>query len=937
MMIIPLLSLLIGGQLSGNVMADESKLKIRELAAIETQGMSIRKLESFLTRHRNDPREPIFLNRLADLHLEKSGISFQYTEGESVRTHKKFFSTSLQDAIRTLDRLIRQYPNQSMIPEAYFKRARAHRELGNITASRNDLLHLMSNHPDFPYLDSALLDLAIYAQDENHHGDALKYLSRIQDMSDSPYFEISCRKAAWSRFNLGQHRMAIHLLEQELGRYGNEKENPPELESAWQDAALFSFEGLNRKTDFPSISQVILTLEKICKIRSHNEHATCVGIAFLKMGKLLKAYRMGSELEELKNHMVRKHLSQPETLELALLLHQYWMEKREYGKIALIIEEAATIAEEQDSKEKSRILKAIRESLIDLHALTAKNVRSTQIRQLIEPLDSLTRIQLKLASANDPTSGEFRYAMAESAFSAKQYSLAVHWYSEILANSGTIPKKMTYSAIRLRWIASEYEEWKSMPANDSSKSTFLKKWIKDTELLADDSSPESESFRLEAMKVSLKQGDRSSSLMKIEDLSLNATQPTIRSEAASIVFDERMKNSETNLLVAPCERKSWLKIDSIAEPCKMIVTRHLLEKGRIADAAKQLQNIKQSPAVSLLKSEIHLKQGRRDLAILDQESWLEQTGWKDQRLAQSVFLQHWLNRNQRSYSRFFLNGKEHDSVGEPFLEPFRAAKELNDSQSEIRLNPSRYLIRFKASIRSGKPSIPLWALSALSHPEKIPYQDRLVLLQRVSTSWEQVDPYLQIRYLPLLEKRVQSTLVSIRKDGPSIAPIRGDESSIERRVQLLKDIDLVFGKVLKLDWMQLKIRTLRELQWVYRDFAKDLRKSGTPENLIQPFLSKQDELGSAEQKLTSMILQPIHPLDSSSLIDQKVLESLPEELHESWKQAVSANQPDLLHFLITQAPTTSRSDELRGMVLCVMLRDVATTEGMKLMMNGRTK
>ncbi len=153
---------------------------------------------------------------------------------------------------------------------------------------------------------------------------------------------------------------------------------------------------------------------------------------------------------------------------------------------------------------------------------------------------------------------------------------------------------------------------------------------------------------------------------------------------------------------------------------------------------------------------------------------------------------------------------------------------------------------------------------------------------------------------------------------------------------MLKEIDLVFGKTLKLDWMEIKIRTLRELQLVYRDFVRDLRKSGTPENLIQPFLSKQDELGSAEQKLLSMILQPNRPLDATSLIDHRVMESIPKELHESWNQAVARNQPDLLQFLITQLPTSSRLDELRGLILCALLRDVATTEGMRLMMNGRT-
>src|ERR1035437_4658126 len=116
-------------------MAVEGRSKNSELAAIHTQEQSIQKLRKFLTNHPGDSREPDFLIRLSDLYFEKSGISFQYTEGESVKTASKLYTGSLEQASSVLTEMIRKYPSHVSVPDAYFKRGKSYKELSKLELS----------------------------------------------------------------------------------------------------------------------------------------------------------------------------------------------------------------------------------------------------------------------------------------------------------------------------------------------------------------------------------------------------------------------------------------------------------------------------------------------------------------------------------------------------------------------------------------------------------------------------------------------------------------------------------------------------------------------------------------------------------------------------------------------------------------------------------
>ena len=112
--------------------------------------------------------------------------------------------------------------------------------------AREDFLYLNQHAPDFDYLDSALIDLADFAQDSNHHEEALTYLFQIEKMPASNYKPMALHRAAWSYFNLAKYESAIGYLRKEVDFYytkidqtkGDGTAESAFLESAFNDLSL---------------------------------------------------------------------------------------------------------------------------------------------------------------------------------------------------------------------------------------------------------------------------------------------------------------------------------------------------------------------------------------------------------------------------------------------------------------------------------------------------------------------------------------------------------------------------------------------------------------------------------------------------------------------------------------------------------------------------
>ena len=94
------------------------------MAALSIQDQSIRKLESLIRQYQGTPREAELLSRLADLYLERSGLSFQISEGASIKSKSKLYSNSLKEAVRVITTLLKKYPFHPLANAAHFKRGK---------------------------------------------------------------------------------------------------------------------------------------------------------------------------------------------------------------------------------------------------------------------------------------------------------------------------------------------------------------------------------------------------------------------------------------------------------------------------------------------------------------------------------------------------------------------------------------------------------------------------------------------------------------------------------------------------------------------------------------------------------------------------------------------------------------------------------------------
>jgi hypothetical protein len=162
-----------------------------------------------------------------------------------------------------------------------------------------------------------------------------------------------------------------------------------------------------------------------------------------------------------------------------------------------------------------------------------------------------------------------------------------------------------------------------------------------------------------------------------------------------------------------------------------------------------------------------------------------------------------------------------------------------------------------------------------------------------------LNPNLQIHLVPKLISRTGETLESIRISAPGIAPLTADQSSIERRMRLMQELDLAFSKTMKLNWIDLKRKAIVELALIYERLVSDLKGINTPEDLMKPFHTKVAEMKSAMDQMDQLSVVLKAPSTDALLLANEVKASLPESIWAEWKKGVELKQRDYLLHLVS--------------------------------------
>ena len=422
-------------------------------------------------------------------------------------------------------------------------------------------------------------------------------------------------------------------------------------------------------------------------------------------------------------------------------------------------------------------------------------------------------------------------------------------------------------------------------------------------------------------------------------LSFSKTPSNENEISASIILDTLNASGRQDELAKHCENGYWESFESIKTPCLLIRAQKLVVQEKYEDAGKLVEKIKTGAkdentlrTALLLNSTIHLKQGKISRYIEDLEMMLNQGTPLESDSAKEILQYHWFHRNKEKISHYLHLQGFCDKIPGQLCDQYEASLVLMEKNPK-----SNYLHRFRMSTKGAKNSQAIWGLSALEEPQKIPFQDRVVLVQRIANHWDQIDPFLQVQFVPLLKTRMNETLEGIRVLTPKIAPMRADESSIERRIQLILELDQTFSKAAKLNWMSIRFKTLQELARIYDDLGIELKKLATPEKYITPFLKKKEELIAAFKHLeeeNSSLLVLANDIDRSFNNSHLMI---PENYRNEWITAVKNHHPDYLQYLISLRKNDSDSEYLRGLVLCTQLRDAANAEGLELIRNSGRK
>jgi tetratricopeptide (TPR) repeat protein len=1049
--------------------ATDRASKLTDLAALGFQEQSITKLRKLVKQYAGTSREPELMSRLADLYLQRSGITFRVSEGTSVKNKTSLYQNSLKDGIAVFSEFLAKYPSHPNAANAYFKRGKANKELGNIKEARADYLKLEEVAPHFDYIDSALNDLTDFAQDANQHQEALGYLAKLEKMKDSEYYPIALHKTAWSYFNLNIQHSALSYLGREINFYFDRLEAKTDakadakgeaikneasvetamLESAFSDLALFSFECFNKKVEDVTVESSLALFHKLDRSPKVNGNTKYFGVTALKFARLLKAYALTPELESLKNHLIEDEMKVPETTEVALLMFQYYFERHEYTKLMGVLTDLGKVRKAAPNPDlNKKIESSIGNALAELHKQVLKNKKSTELAQLTRPLTALTQAVSDLLGADNSTAVLANFSLAETSFEIQDYAKATQLYLGLTKPEAVKvleAKDMTAQAIQLRLLSSRFKELKNdhvvtdklqihsiatklVPADKEPQARMVE-WIKwvDADLTTAPASREKFSkpdhdvaafytFGVESAKLVYQYIDTSDALVRLENLAFMTPDTDDGQTAISIVMDtvskseawqrlydlsnkvlavkvwkdkeflNRVKDSNADaylritmattapeeIITRTKECVTKFKGTSVGMDCQLLQARTELKLLHFDIAEKQLTEIlphikdkAKAQSLLLLRADAREKLGNFDASIADLSTYQSETGYKDATITQNI-LQHYWFKGDSQLDAMLKNPKVCSGSNEDACDQYKVVRILErDSHVD-------YHTVFKNSVKASKAISPLWALIALKDAKKLPFQDRLILLQRVSQHWDQVNPLVQIRLFPVLEARVGEALESIRVSAPGIAPVTADANSIERRMRLVQDVDATFAKVLKLNWLGIKIKGVNELQQMYIRLVQDLRAVQTPEDLLKPFMQKIKEVTQANQNLQEMTMTftnapaaarstasvsavkgadgkmipaaPVKPALTTAhsaatsaditkiLLSKEIQDRVPTHLWGEWKHGVDQSRRDFLFHLISVMEASTESVKSVGPILrgLVLLQSNASSEAFEL-------
>lgn len=147
------------------------------------------------------------------------------------------------------------------------------------------------------------------------------------------------------------------------------------------------------------------------------------------------------------------------------------------------------------------------------------------------------------------------------------------------------------------------------------------------------------------------------------------------------------------------------------------------------------------------------------------------------------------------------------------------------------LDASHRKVLQERMLNAPKENQPVWAVAALHFPAALPLPERNRLLEVLGSSWSGLDASLKFALLPWVSADLPAAFTLARSEIRKKAPVRAQKKFIDRRAELMKDLESSASRIATIPWIRLRASMASELSAIYWDFSRELKALPAPAGL----------------------------------------------------------------------------------------------------------
>lgn len=535
--------------------------------ALQSQQAAIGRLKELAARYTGSAQEPQLLARLAEAYQQDAAIRFRVAHGRAHRAGAapdlSGFNKSMKSSIDILDRLVKSFPQNPDLHEAYFLRAKAYDEMQAKAAAKADYNYLVVKFPQSSYASVSHMRLAEYAIDENEYNVAVAQLEAVEKRPDDAQYPFALYKLAWSHYNLNHVGRALGYLERHVEFYRKAIEKMPVasatsesalIENSLMDFVLFHYEGYEKHhAGFePSIAW-----DEFHRI----EKGELLGRMLSRYARLLRAGGFEEPMLAWKERSLKEEIGRPESLDVVMTVFEHRVTRHEYSQLPVLANDLVHIYDTSTKLRDSTAFDNARKTLLttteELQGLVLKNKNATEVTKLALALQDLYLAFEKVVSPDDARIPKARFNLAEAFYQIGNYDKATEHYRWIVERWKPYAKsEAEWSEGARRAVAARYQALRregKIPDRLDAKSRFttqarseprVREWVtwidqlpRENQQAEKVTSQETLNFNFEANRALYAMGEVKESVARFEKFVSNHPESEFAPASASLVID----------------------------------------------------------------------------------------------------------------------------------------------------------------------------------------------------------------------------------------------------------------------------------------------------------------------------------------------------------------------------------------------------------------